>query len=301
MNTLEFLKSKNWNSYIDYDKNDLRDDLKYAEYACLTRNRDLDGNGIIDDNELRWYLPSVKQYLGFIMGEDALPKEARLYNRSNSGSNSDYSYITSSIYPKYYVLQAYEGASLGFHEKNVVYPYRCIRNLRSVGGESQTYVVLSNKDYPDRTAHSYSLERLNAKAKRNNINGALTFGHRTFEEENRLPGAFDVGDWVDNKEESITAYLASWTNPCIGKGDGWRIPNQKELAVIVYNRVQDDGMDIGRSYFSCTRSASGSLYCGYDHTKPSMTAWDGNTTTLSELKDHNPSEKFIGYRCIKDK
>ena len=51
VNTKGFItetRSDNWDYYIDYKNNDLQPDLKYAEFACLTRNRDLNGNGIID-------------------------------------------------------------------------------------------------------------------------------------------------------------------------------------------------------------------------------------------------------------
>lgn len=32
---------------------------------CYDRNRDLNGNGVIDDNELKWYLPTMNQLLGY--------------------------------------------------------------------------------------------------------------------------------------------------------------------------------------------------------------------------------------------
>ncbi|WP_293713679.1 fimbrial protein [uncultured Parabacteroides sp.] len=285
-----------WNSYINYQNNELN--KKYAEYACLSRNRDLDGNGVIDDNELRWYLPSVKQYLGFVVGEDALPKEARLYNQENGGSNSDYSYVSSSAYiTGYYVLLAYEGAAVGYHKEKNDYPYRCIRNLRNVSNDAVNFVVTSNNHYGENTAYFYSFERLNSKAKRSNVSGALTFGHNAFDEENRLPEIFYVGDWISNEDGSVNAGLASSSNPCAEKkGTDWRLPNQKELAVIIYNRVDDrEGMEISKSYFSCTKSVTGDLYYGYDHSKFSLVEWGSTTTTVSDT----PSN--IGYRCIQDK
>lgn len=285
-----------WNSYINFENNELS--IKYAEYACLSRNRDLNGDGVIDDNELRWYLPSVKQYLGFVMGEDALPKEVRLYNQEqeNRSGNSDYSYASSSAYVSgYYVLLAYEGAAVEFHKEKNAYSYRCIRNLRNVSQNTVNFVATSNDYYSDRTAYLYSFERLNSKAKRSSVSGALTFDHNVFDEENRLSKAFSVDkEWVENKEGSVNAGLASSSNPCAEKGKGWRLPNQKELAVIIYNRVNDEeGMEISKSYFSCTKSITDGLYCGYDHSKWSLVEWGSTTTAVSE--------GTIGYRCIKDK
>ncbi len=298
-NTKEFIKAGyEWSSYIDYENNDLQQKKKYAEFACLTRNRDLNGNGTIDDNELRWYLPSVKQYLGFIVGEDVLPKEARLYRREDKGDNSNYSYVSSTFYKSnYFVLLAYEGTSFGSYGKGSK-PYRCVRNLRNVTSDVVNFVEYSNNNedgYGDRTAKLYSFERLNSKAKRNNVNGPLTFGHNTFDEENRLPEAFEVSRWFDNDDE-ITASYASLNNPCADLGNGWRLPNQRELAIIAYNRVNDpDGLDISNCYFSCTKSASDdNKYCGYNQFMPSMTMWDGETYSVA-------GQAIVGFRCIKDK
>lgn len=304
INTWNFLSSiQQWSSYINYESYDLIDDVKYAQYACLARNRDLNGNGTIDENELRWYLPSVKQYLGFVLGEDALPKDARLYNRSNVGSDSEYTYCTSSAYYdegglKFYLLQAYEGASITYDQGNR-YPYRCIRNLKNVAANTANYVELSDALSDGTTAQYYSFKGLNLKTKRNNVTGALTFGHNIFAEENRLPESFEVKSIIENKNEDVNAGLASSSNPCAKiVGDGWRIPNQRELVVIVYNRQGDDGMSISGNYFSCTKSANG-LYCGYNYFKASMTVWDANTTTSDYWPGEDP-KKFIGFHCIKD-
>lgn len=300
----QYKKQMDWNSYINYKDNHLTSQFKYAQYACLARNRDLNGNGTIDANELRWYLPSVKQYLGFVLGEDALPKDARLYNRSNKGDNSEYSYVGSSIYYdkeslNFYVLLAYEGASIEFQTNGNVYPYRCIRNLRNVVDDAANYVELSTPLSDNTTAKYYSFEGLNSKTKRNNVTGALTFGHNIFDEENRLPESFEVKSIIENKDGNVNAGLASSSNPCVkAVGDGWRIPNQRELAVIVYNRVRDDGMNVSRHYFSSTKSANG-FYCGFNCFKTSMTVWDANTTT-SDFWEWQPQNKFVGFHCIKD-
>lgn len=47
-------------------------------YACLLRNRDLDGDDVIDADEIRWYLASVDQLTDLWIGETAIPK-AKLY------------------------------------------------------------------------------------------------------------------------------------------------------------------------------------------------------------------------------
>lgn len=50
-----------------------------AYYACLSRNRDLNGDGNIDKDEVRWYLPALSQYLRMGIGTKALSNETQLY------------------------------------------------------------------------------------------------------------------------------------------------------------------------------------------------------------------------------
>lgn len=40
---------------------------------CYDMNRDLNGNGIIDDNELKWYLPTINQIMGFWLSDEYAP------------------------------------------------------------------------------------------------------------------------------------------------------------------------------------------------------------------------------------
>lgn len=274
-----------WTTYIDYENNTLNSAKNSIEYACLTKNRDIDGNGKIDEDEIRWYLPAITQYMELVVGEDALSKEVRLNN-----DKTTVPYICSSVYRNnYYILSASEGLSLSYMNTGE-YPYRCIRNLRNVTGDATTFVTKSDDYYRDDwTNKTYSFYLLNSKAKRANVSGALTFGHNIFAEENKLPESFDVGELVLDK--NFTAAKAASENPCESKGEGWRLPNQRELFVISFY-LQQEGMGI-ISLFSCTKSASGNKYCGYyrgdgDYSIPTMTVWSGDT----EGKN---------YRCIKDK
>lgn len=61
-----------------------RDDLENAYAACMQRNRDENGNGEIDKNEIKWYLPALYQYTDMSIGMNILPQDVQLY------SNADY-------------------------------------------------------------------------------------------------------------------------------------------------------------------------------------------------------------------
>lgn len=71
--------SSSWNSYISngfYQSVVLSNN--YAVYQCLSRNRDEDGDGIIDGEELKWYLPAVNQCTYYWLGMNSLPEDARI-------------------------------------------------------------------------------------------------------------------------------------------------------------------------------------------------------------------------------
>lgn len=67
-----------------------------AAYACLSRNRDLNGNGKIDDNEVRWYLASLNEYIRIGIGSNVLSNSAQLYMGDKMAMEHD-------KYPKDYI------------------------------------------------------------------------------------------------------------------------------------------------------------------------------------------------------
>jgi hypothetical protein len=45
----------------------------WANSICMNRNRDLNGDGVIDDNEIRWYSPTASQYIQIAIAQTELP------------------------------------------------------------------------------------------------------------------------------------------------------------------------------------------------------------------------------------
>lgn len=118
------------------DKND-------ATYACLQRNRDLDGNGTITDDELRWYMPALDQYCAFWYGEEALPTYARLFQglttdvKSGTEHNALHHYYTSTSGGKR-IFWAIEGSNYGPDNQGyqaTTHNTRCVRNLKVATGD----------------------------------------------------------------------------------------------------------------------------------------------------------------------
>lgn len=82
-----------WDSFLDYEvENDipeLKRDYQYMAYSCLTRNRDNNGNGVIDPEELRWYTASINQLVGMWVGNESLSQSARLYQPIDATNKTD--------------------------------------------------------------------------------------------------------------------------------------------------------------------------------------------------------------------
>lgn len=75
---------KGWEVFLDYSKesstNQMKDGYKNAYYACLQRNRDENGDGVIDLQEEKWYLASSGQYISLWLGRSSLSAESSLFN-----------------------------------------------------------------------------------------------------------------------------------------------------------------------------------------------------------------------------
>lgn len=151
-NTWTLWQGKDLDNIIDYSNQTIPDEgNQNAVYACMLRNRDENGNGTIDDNELKWYLAAIDQLVDLYIGEGALNKDSRLY--PYDPVNGDYPpgnrifwhYVSSSANgDQPWVLWAEEGASIGSYKnddkssdankdsESLVedhYSFRCIRNL----------------------------------------------------------------------------------------------------------------------------------------------------------------------------
>ena len=78
-----------WNTFMEYNVHNEIPELKAPSgvdkgyqgmaYSCLTRNRDNNGDGVIDRSEIRWYLAACNQLAGMWVGNESLSINARLY------------------------------------------------------------------------------------------------------------------------------------------------------------------------------------------------------------------------------
>lgn len=162
-----------WDTYIDYTENDvkLKDEYVSGLYSVLLRNRDLDGDGIIDPEELHWYIASLDQLCGLFIGDQGLSSEAQLYpiEASREPNTPVSGGVFNGVYPwRLHVVSstawsqtagnvptivwAEEGASTGEYQvhwgKPAYSPVRCVRNLGMPSATSTT-IRTAGANYPE--------------------------------------------------------------------------------------------------------------------------------------------------------
>lgn len=90
----------------------LRKGYRDIWHACLMRNRDLNGNDIVEENEIRWYLASIDQLTDLWIGQYSVPN-AKLYDDARFATTTKVRryHIASSTF---YDNEAYR-PSIGLH------------------------------------------------------------------------------------------------------------------------------------------------------------------------------------------
>lgn len=76
------LTAPNTTAILRDDSVDGNHHYKFLRWSCLSRNRDNNGNGIIDQDEVRWYMAASNQLMGLFLGGYGIESASRLYQRS---------------------------------------------------------------------------------------------------------------------------------------------------------------------------------------------------------------------------
>lgn len=240
---------------------ELNTDYNNALYACLMRNRDLNGDNIVQPNEIRWYLASVNQLVDMYIGQYSIDQEAWLYPENSAdrpGANGLYWHYTTSTYnngnPE--VLWAEEGASLGSYSASQsnngsYYAYRCVRNL-GISLDTPDAEPLPLFSYSETANGEYLIDasRLTPNSRRENFETGFLPEHDDLSINNLPYSYFQVqgasSDWPS--PNSSRSYM--WSQCIQNEGRlpiGYRMPNQREL-LIMMNILPDDAWQSYKGY-----------------------------------------------------
>ena len=210
--------------------------------ACMSRNRDLNGDGKISDNEIRWYAPTISQYIGIWIGEEIMSTEAKLFNRATStleGESDRMLYYSSTNNQNTYFSE--EGMATNHYSNgNTAYPPKLVRCLRNLKSNNEGYDSEPVKYYTYNATNSkVTLDKVDEKA----LNTTGELGELNEHEErsavNKPAKSFKIAANTYPTENSSRASMENvvYGNfKCYGnysEGDTkWRVPNQREMSVI---------------------------------------------------------------------
>lgn len=275
-----------WDKYIDYEVPNevplMKGNYKSLRYFCMARNRDNNGNGKIERDEVRWYLASIRQLVGLFVGNGVVQQSARLYYRTpeqkaSNDKNDWYQFVISSTHNNNggpdgspddggpTVIWGQEGLSTSSlyqssrkWESSTVTAYgiRCVRNL---GVDSNAPIKEAPDDFLTKTENNGSVTfeatHLNAAALRDYTSTDLPYADE-WSSANRLYKRFEVAP--DYTDFSSTIGFATFQANIDARGsylsgycpEGYRIPNQMELAMINYYMGLGNYNLYSRTYWS---------------------------------------------------
>lgn len=278
-NVLTYDKSEDWGQYINPKSNNgwtksiptdrTQRKLDQGLYqhqaaydACMSRNRDLNGDGKIQDNEIRWYLASLNEYIRIGIGSSAISSEAWLYmgdkaamedsKYPNSYVQDGALYYTSSSDGKrvfWAVEKGPYGPEGGSYSANSV-PLRCVRALPAKSEAEGTdissisgIVAVSTYEKHDATRTTPIVlefkDRLASSLYRTRIDGGSMIVHN----EDSPANLFYEGIYVSQgylqmsyRLGDIIGYEGTILNPCSEYEEngikGWRVPNLVEFSAL---------------------------------------------------------------------
>lgn len=240
--------------------------------ACMSRNRDLNGDGNISDDEIRWYAPATQQYAGLWIGEEVMSTESKLFNKSTKILKKDsyegrMAYYSSTQDAESFISE--EGMATGNYNLRLS-PYspkyvRCVRNLKSKDTKDIGYGETPAPYYSyDSKTKTVTLDKVDEDAL--NITGEQgeLFDHTERDEGNKPAKKFTIAKdlWTGKYEYKGTTIEPTAVNVYTGKywcygryidennEKNWRVPNQRELCIMSMVASDDALNSACRTHFS---------------------------------------------------
>ena len=326
-----------WSVYIDYSNNGwktsvgnnrsehkLNEDaynIKAAYSACMSRNRDLNGNEKIDENEIRWFLPSLNEYIRIGIGVNAISASARLYmGQKSEMTRDDYMTGANAMNGAFYFtsspsnMRVFWAVEKGGYSRDGIYvgyyggkPIRCIRVLPAAGEgvstdissvsdvkSDATFKFHNNHqpmilEFKDRLVSSLYRGRVQALSIHNEDGDANSFYDGIYVAKDYLPYLYYFKNLIGYDGYN----MINIDNPCSSyyeydsdgnKISNWRVPNLAELSA-----MNAAGLLSGNTS-SCTQFSNLNVRYGFVYTT-GIGCWGSSVGDINNT---------IRVRCVRD-
>lgn len=218
-------------------------DNKSLIKACMSRNRDLDGNGKISDDEIRWYAPTISQYIGIWIGEEIMSGESKLFNKATTTlSTKNDPECRMLYYSSTYNQNTYfSEEGLATNHNNSAYPPKLVRCLRNLQSYNEGYNSEPDEYYTYNPSEStVTLDKVDEKALNTSGEQGELQAHNERSALNKPAKKFKISNKkYDGEGYGVTPtqeHVVNGTFKCYNyyeEGDKkWRVPNQRELSVM---------------------------------------------------------------------
>lgn len=303
--------SSSWNSYVSNGfYQSVAISKNYAVYQCLSRNRDENGNGKIDADEMKWYLPAVNQCTYYWFGMNSLPEDARIELPKRAVNN----YWTSTF--KFATWWAAEGSAYG--DKYVETgtsgnKVRCVRSLKDYDKETSE---ISRFDVSTMVVTMVGMDSKSVR-EAGTVNDEVA-DHFRGSEHDVLPSSFKIAkknlqsgnsDRIFTSDELKTGtFCRDYYSEEAGDSDKgkWRIPNEKELTLMLkWLRKENTYITTLRRLAAKTQyerhgsSVDMIYYITGTVTKKSNGTYDDNLIITTSARASDMTEGFK-VRCVRD-
>ena len=290
-----------------------------AAKACMSRNRDKDGDGVIDEDEIRWYLAAVDQYRALFYGQSVLEEDVRLFgsqqdvdyfNRLSNDYHFEnrgaYHYWTSSgtaagtMWPEEGMTDNIAGqASWGVCRAEMI---RCVRTLGN-GNPTNTeyqanglmapdeYFVFGgdkDKPYSDLNDNEFYLDAITVTRTPSDeplpVHSEVTLPWNDFTTKFAVASNF-------MSRTNYSSSEAKGNDPCLSYTEGgykWRMPNQKEFALML---LRMDALNLKKTEYYLTRTY---YSMGWHPSNNGIFGYDAGSINLT---NHDNRAKI---RCVRD-
>lgn len=260
-NLLTLTNNRQWATYIN--NGELVSAARSSQFVFLTRNRDEDGDGYIDANEIKWYIPAAEQAYGIILGQHALGSAYPVTPNDDLAHDQLHNnrwYWTSSPDHKHFNTMELNVFTLygGWSSQPCLGSVVCCRTLKSYNSRPSNLL-----DY-DGSNNTITATNLNPSCVRGPMSGEY-LNHFQLDARNILPESFqlaqknlEVPSNVEGAEpDSVFTVIRIRTdnlcqdyyyqNPDKSDLGQWRIPNERELLAVALLVPKDSLIAPGRS------------------------------------------------------